>query len=91
MFGYDLNEQERKEIAEANEWDTLGLDIKIVENKEIMRLQVIFDGKPSATVRDIMKGAAFHWSPSQGAWQRQLTDNARYSLRKALEQIKKAQ
>ena len=82
---------EREKNAEANEWDTLGLDIKIVENKEIMRLQVIFDGKPSATVRDIMKGAAFHWSPSQGAWQRQLTDNARYSLRKALEQIKKAQ
>ena len=82
---------EREKNAEASEWDTLGLDIKIVENKEIMRLQVIFDGKPSATVRDVMKGAAFHWSPSQGAWQRQLTDNARYSLRKALEQIKKAQ
>ena len=82
---------EREKNAEASEWDTLGLDIKIVENKEIMRLQVIFDGKPSATVRDVMKGAAFHWSPSQGVWQRQLTDNARYSLRKALEQIKKAQ
>ena len=82
---------EREKNAEASEWDTLGLDIKIVENKEIMRLQVVFDGKPSATVRDVMKGAAFHWSPSQGAWQRQLTDNARYALRKALEQIKKAQ
>ncbi len=82
---------EREKNAEASEWDTLGLDITIVENKEIMRLQVIFDGKPSASVREVMKGAAFRWSPSQGAWQRQLTDNARYSLRKALEQIKKAQ
>ena len=81
---------EREKNAEASEWDTLGLDIKIVENKEIMRLQVIFDGKPSAIVRNILKSAAFHWLPSQGVWQRQLTDNARYSLRKALEQIKKA-
>lgn len=81
---------EREKSAEADEWDTIGLDLKIVENKEIMRLQVIFDGKPSVTVRNILKNAAFHWSPSQGVWQRQLTDNARYSLRKALEQIKKA-
>lgn len=80
---------EREKNAVADEWNAAGLDLEIVENKEIMRLQVVFNGKPSATVRDIMKGAAFHWSPSQGAWQRQLTDNARYSLRKALEQIRK--
>lgn len=82
---------EREKTAEASKWDTAGLDMEIVENKEIMRLQVIFNGKPSATVRGVLKSAAFHWSPSQGAWQRQLTDNARYSLRKALEQIKKEQ
>ena len=80
---------EREKSAEAKVWDTLGLELTIVENKEQMRLQVIFEGKPSAQVRGILKGAAFHWSPSQNAWQRQLTDNARYSLRKALEQIKK--
>lgn len=74
--------------TEAKEWDTLGLDLTIVENKEQMRLQVIFEGKPSAAVRGILKSAAFHWSPSQNAWQRQLTDNARYSLCKALEKIK---
>lgn len=79
---------EREKSAEAGEWDTLGLELTVEENKEIMRLQVKFDGKPSDAVRDILKSAAFHWSPSQNAWQRQLTDNARYALRDALKQIR---
>lgn len=43
------------------------------------RLRFIFDGKPSAEVRKIMKSNGFRWAPSVGAWQRQLTNSARYS------------
>ena len=39
-------------------------------------------------VRDILKGEAFHWSPSQNAWQRQLTNNARYALKNILKKLK---
>lgn len=52
---------------------------KVVENTEIMRLQFIFDGKPDPEVREILKQFGFKWAPSQNAWQRQLTGNAKYA------------
>jgi len=53
---------------------------KVVENTELMRLQLIFDGKPDEETRNILKSNGFKWSPKNMAWQRQLTDNAKYSL-----------
>ena len=64
---------------------------RTVENAEIMRLQLFFDGKPEAEVRDILKKNGFRWSRKNNCWQRQLTDNARYSLervKKELEELK---
>lgn len=63
---------------------------KVVENAEIMRLQIIFDGKPDPEVRDVLKKNGFKWAPSQGAWQRLLNTSARYALnsvRKELEGV----
>ena len=40
------------------------------------RIQIFFDEKPDADLRTMLKGEGFRWAPSQGAWQRQLTDNA---------------
>lgn len=62
---------------------------RVVENTELMRMQLFFEGKPSEEVRDILKSNGFKWAPSQGAWQRQLTDNAKYSTKQALKQIDK--
>lgn len=62
---------------------------KVVENTELMRLQLFFDGKPDADVRSILKSNGFRWAPSQEAWQRQLTANARYSLERVIEELKK--
>lgn len=61
---------------------------KVVENTEEMRIQLLFDGKPDEATRNILKSNGFKWAPSQGAWQRQLTDNARYSTKRVLEQLK---
>lgn len=61
---------------------------KVIKNSEIMRLQLIFDGKPTEEVREILKKNGFKWSPKNGAWQRQLTDNALYSLKRVTEAIK---
>lgn len=52
------------------------------------RLRFIFDGKPSAEIRKIMKSNGFRWAPSVGAWQRQITNAARHSARYCQEQIK---
>lgn len=57
---------------------------RVVVNTTENRLQVIFDGKPDADVRTELKGEGFRWAPSQGAWQRQLTDNAERAARRAL-------
>lgn len=60
---------------------------KVVEDTEIMRLQIIFDGKPEPEVRDILKKNGFRWSPKNSCWQRQLTNNARYSLNRVKEEL----
>ena len=62
---------------------------KVIENTDIMRLQLIFDGKPSADIRDMLKSHAFKWSPSNEAWQRQLTNNAKYETKILLKEIEK--
>lgn len=60
------------------------------EDPESMRIQFIFDGKPSDDIRNILKQNGFRWAPSQGAWQRQLTRNGQWSadiVKKALKAI----
>lgn len=56
----------------------------VVENKEIMRLQLVFEGKPDAEIRGVLKSNGFRWSPKNNCWQRQLTDNARYSVKRIM-------
>lgn len=54
--------------------------LRVVENVEIMRLQLLFEDVPSAEVRALLKQSGFRYAPSSHAWQRQLTDNARRAL-----------
>lgn len=63
---------------------------KVVENAEIMRLQLFFEGKPEADTRSVLKKNGFKWSPSNGCWQRQLTDNAKYSLQRVIKELQGA-
>lgn len=82
----ELKKVKSTDTEETDATDTEGNELfKVVENTDIMRLQLIFDGKPDEEVRNILKKNGFKWSPNNGAWQRQLTDNAKYSLK----QIKK--
>lgn len=48
---------------------------QVVEDYDIDRVQIVFPDKPSEEERAMLKGEAFKWAPSQGAWQRQLTAN----------------
>jgi hypothetical protein len=41
-------------------------------------LRLIFPGKPSEPVRIALKSYGFRLAPSEGAWQRQLNNAARY-------------
>ena len=40
------------------------------------RIQICFDGKPAAELRQLCKGAGFVWSPSRCAWVRKVTVRA---------------
>lgn len=43
------------------------------------RVWLVFPGKPSPEIRALLRRHAFKWSPSRGAWVRQLTGNARFA------------
>lgn len=84
-----LQQIKEEGTTEIKTEDTEGNELfTVVKNTEIMRLQLIFNGKPVNEVRDILKRNGFKWSPKNGAWQRQLTDNALYSLKRVTEAIK---
>jgi hypothetical protein len=77
-------EKEKERAEQGNvEYDVTicGTPCHVVENADDMRLQLFFDGKPDDDTRQEVKRSGFRWARSIGAWQRQLTNNARYSLR----------
>lgn len=61
--------------------------VEVVENAEAMRIQLIFDGKPDDATRALLKSNGFRWSPSFGAWQRQLNNNGIYAARNVLAKL----
>lgn len=79
-----------KEAAEQTK-DEYKTDLfEVVENAEIMRLQLRFDGKPDSDTRTVLKQNGFRWSPSNGVWQRQLTDNAKFALKRVIKELKRS-
>ena len=50
-----------------------------VANTEKSRLQLFFDEKPDEGKRTMLKRYGFRWTPTEGAWQRLLNDNAIYA------------
>ena len=45
------------------------------------RVRIYFDDIPDKDTRDMLKSNAFKWSPTNKAWQRQLTPNAMFTLK----------
>lgn len=64
---------EKMEKVEEKEEEING--VKVIQNKEEMRLQLIFDGKPAQEMINLLKSKGFKWSPRFGAWQRLLNEN----------------
>lgn len=57
------------------------------EDPDENRLMLIFPGKPPASTREVLKKNGFRWSPTNGAWQRQLNNGARQSAEWVVRQI----
>lgn len=75
-----IAELEAKKENPAEGWEFDGG--KVVVNQSMNRLQIVFDDRPDEGLRSELKGEGFRWAPSQGAWQRQLTDNAMRAARR---------
>lgn len=69
----------KERIAELEKKDSLkGWKFEsgeVIANKEVNRLQIVFDEKPEEELRAKLKLNGFKWSPSQKAWQRFLNQN----------------
>jgi hypothetical protein len=78
------------EESSSSEADTVtvnGETAKVLRNKEEMRLQLMFDGKPDEKTRETLKSNGFRWAPSCMAWQRLLNDNAEWALRRIIKAV----
>lgn len=75
--------------AEKKKQET-NLGFSIERNTDINRLQLKFGGKPDENTRSILKSSGFRWSPRENAWQRQLTGNAEWALRRVIDKMEKS-
>jgi len=59
-------------------------DATIVMNIEANRVQILFDSIPPEEMRKKLKSNGFRWSPTQGAWQRHITNYAVFIAKQIL-------
>ena len=77
-----VEELEKKEAQKNEGSKELKYDgFVIIQNTEIDRVQIKHDTKPTQEVINLLKSNGFKWSPSQGVWQRQLTNNTIWALK----------
>ncbi len=62
---------------------------KAILNRDINRIQILFDDKPNEEVRNILKHRGFKWSRYEQAWQRLYNKNTIYATNRAIEEIQK--
>lgn len=58
--------------------------VRIERDREADRLRLHFEGKPDPAVIARLKSGGFRWSPTNAAWQRQLTANAEYAAKQII-------
>ena len=78
-----------KDLEELDFKDIVFTGGKAILNKEVNRIQILFDDKPSEEVRNILKHRGFKWSRYENAWQRLYNKNTIYATNRAIEEIQK--
>ena len=61
--------------------------VRLVENAEAARVQLLFPGKPDEATRSLLKSHGFRWAPSEGAWQRHLNNAGRWAAERVISQL----
>lgn len=76
----------KKRIARLKRLETIEFEDKefyggkIIHNKEINRIQILFDSIPSVEIREQLKHRGFHWSRKEVAWQREFNEQTLKSV-----------
>lgn len=95
---YNLNSEIKrikdriKELKELEEMDFENIPFsngKVIHNKNINRVQFIFNSIPNEEVRNILKSHGFKWSRYEKAWQRLFNKNGIRAVKYVLERIEK--
>ncbi len=79
--------KELKELEELEFEEIIFDGGKVIHNKEINRIQFIFDDKPDEKIREILKHYGFKWARTEGAWQRLFNKNGIYTTRYILDKM----
>lgn len=61
--------------------------VRVVEDPEANRLRLYFPGKPDDATRAALKSFGFRWARSEGAWQRHLSNAARWAAESVLAKL----
>lgn len=81
-----IEDLQRKTEQEPETWTGDGWTAE--EDLDDNRIRIYFDGKPEESTRAILKRYGFRWSPRAGAWQRQITRDARWAMGRIAEELK---
>ena len=79
--------KEIQELEELQFEDIAFTDGKAILNREINRLQLLFDTKPNEEIRTLLKRHGFKWSRYEGAWQRLYNKNGIYAVKSVIKLI----
>ncbi len=80
-----IEDLEKRRARESVEVEGAGYTYR--EDTEENRVMLIFQGKPAEEIRAVLKSEAFKWSPSRGAWVRQLTPAGIYAGREVCRRL----
>lgn len=79
--------KEIQELEELQFEDITFTGGKAILNRDINRLQLLFDDKPDEETRTLLKRHGFKWSRYEQAWQRLYNRNGIYAVRYVVEKI----
>lgn len=79
--------KEIQELEELQFEDITFTGGKAILNRDINRLQLLFDAIPNEEIRTLLKGHGFKWSRYEQAWQRLYNKNGIRAVRYVIEKI----
>lgn len=82
-----IKELEAEQSRSETTYDTDGLGFEVVENQDIKRIQIIYDGdgRVDNTTYKELRSRGFVYSKTNQAFQRQLNENARWAANRFIE------